>query len=247
MMVFVTGAASSIVSPEEFEDSTLYKDWLAGFKEGWQVQRVYVSSALKRDEACYADIRMAFIEVIATDPSGHRHEISAFLRGKTVEILPVLAPWFGREYVVLVEQARIPVGRMVVSTPAGTVESESFDIAAVRELAEEVGEDLKVGKPVWLNEYISGSDEPMLVSPGGTDEEVLFCTVRIRVRRAYLRKLKGRVAGKASEGERTIVHVVRMRRARRYIASFGKPSVKTVLLLIGYELYREGSVRSLDG
>lgn len=107
---------------------------------------------------------------------------------------------------------------------------------ALRELSEETGIPLQWSTPLWLNHIATGSDKEMLVSPGGTDETVYFCTVRARVSKAVLDSFRSLVAGVAEEHERTTVHIVLATEALAYLGRNNlRPDMKTVLSLMLYE------------
>lgn len=129
-------------------------------------------------------------------------EEAVFLRGPTVDMLTVVTDGRNR-FVVHVEQPRIPVGQVVRSNPAGMVDTgESPAVAALRELGEEVGSHIKWGSVQPMHAATLGTAAPLLVSPGGMDEEVTFCVVEGHLPSAELGKLTRRIGGLAQEGER---------------------------------------------
>jgi len=90
-------------------EDELLRNWQQQFGEGWDVQHLLVESAVSWG----GQTRLAFGRATAIDPLGHQHQVAVFLRGATVDILPVLEA-NGIEYVVLVEQPRVPVGQIVL-------------------------------------------------------------------------------------------------------------------------------------
>ncbi|EHH69642.1 NUDIX domain-containing protein [Gluconobacter morbifer] len=135
---------------------------------------------------------------------GRRMPCYAVLRGPTVSIMPVIRVRENSEeaYVVLVNEARLPAGQMVTAMPAGMVDDETADTAALRELQEETGIDLTHGVPYRLRE------EPVFLSPGGSDEQMTLYAVDIILNRKDMDRIQGRHAGLASEHESTQVMVV---------------------------------------
>lgn len=232
----ISCAADVLHSPEEVQDSNLFRNWLERFSPEWEIERVDVSATL----AWAKEIRMIFMTATAIAPDGLRRVNAAFLRGSTVDILPIIVAPDGTEYVVFVEQPRVPAGQLCITTPAGMVDDGNVESTALKELAEEIGGDITWSKPQWLNRFATGSDLPMLVSPGGTDEDVQFCTVRANLTDQQMRALHGRIAGAAEEGERTTIHVVvLLGKALPYLARQGRPCLKSVMSLLLYQHARQ--------
>lgn len=232
----LTCAVDVDLLPEVIESSLLYQNWIARFDDQWRIEKVHFTSAL----AWKGDVRMAFAHVTAITPDGRRKKSAVFLRGSTVDILPVIIAPDSVEYVVFVEQSRIPAAQVCISTPAGMVDYGNVESTALQEMAEEVGGDITWSTPQWLNQYATGSNEAMLVSPGGTDEDVQFCVVRAYLDETQMQSLHGSKAGAAEEDEHTSVHVVvLLTEALPYLARYGRPSLKTVTSLLLYQLSRQ--------
>lgn len=229
-MTQVTCGAEVTVSAKEIEGSALYQNWLARFGPEWTVERVHVAAALQWKGA----VRMLCANVTAIDPLGRRRTSMTFLRGSTVTIVPIIIGPDGKEYTVLVEQPRIPAGQMCISTPAGMVDNGDVTFTAIAEMAEEVGGDITWSQPQWLNAFATGSDAPMLVSAGGSDEDVQFCVVRALLSEEMIKALHGREAGAEEEDENTLVHVVvLLTEALPYLARDGRrPSLKAAMAFL---------------
>lgn len=236
-MTKIVCGAGVIQSPAEIRNSTLFTNWLNKFGPDWQVEEVAVKDAL----AWKGDVRMLLVRVTAIDPEGKRRNSAALLRGSTVEILPIILAPDGTEFVVLVEQSRVPAAQRCVTTPAGMVDDGDIMSTALQEIREEVGGNISWSKPRWLNKFATGSDQAMLVTPGGSDEDVQFCTITAVLTEEQMRSLHGSRAGAAMEGESTAVHVVLLlTEALPYLASGGRqPCMKTVLSLLLYQLARQ--------
>jgi 8-oxo-dGTP pyrophosphatase MutT (NUDIX family) len=217
-------------SAEVIEGSPLYQQWLSHFGREWTVERVHVTAALNWKK----NVRMLCAYVTAIDPLGRRRTSMTFLRGSTVTIVPIIIGPDGKEYTVLVEQPRIPAGQMCISTPAGMVDNGDITFTALAEMAEEVGGDITWSQPQWLNRFATGSDAPMLVSAGGSDEDVQFCVVRTILSEEMITTLHGREAGAEEEDENTLVHVVvLLTEALPYLAQGDRrPSLKTVMAFL---------------
>lgn len=219
------------VSSKEVRASELFDGWYQ--RQEIPLGRVRVNAAFSWG----GQIRMLQLSVWQED--GH-HPVATFLRGASVDILTVLhTPGFsGQPHVVMVEQPRIPVGRNVISNPAGMIDSgESPAAALLRELAEETGIDIEWGAPIPLNLYLCHTNEPMLTSPGGTDEEVIFYAVIGQIELDDLLRLNDKAAGLAEEGESTRLRIIPFKDVLPRLAQAGRPDMKTVLSYHGYRLH----------
>lgn len=218
-------------TPDQVTQSRLYRDWYGGFRPGWAIEEVEVQAVRLWKGSLY----MIFMVATATDPLGQSQSVPVLLRGHTVDILALVTDG-PSEYVVLVEQPRVPAGAMVLANPSGTVDEaeQSISSAALRELAEEVGDDIAWSQPEWLGPRVVGSDEPFLVTPGGSDEDAAFCVVRAPLPTEQLLALRNRSAGLADEGEYIKLHVVKLTEALAYLASRGRPDLKATTSILMY-------------
>ncbi|KAH7668256.1 ADP-sugar diphosphatase protein [Dioscorea alata] len=100
-----------------------------------------------------------------------------FARGQSVAVLVILESG-GKDYVVLTEQVRVPVGRFTLELPAGMLDDDGDDVvgAAVRE--------------------------------GGCDEELSLFLYRGCVEEEIINSLQGKEMGLRDHGELIKVHVV---------------------------------------
>ncbi|NHN87680.1 NUDIX domain-containing protein [Acetobacter conturbans] len=215
--------------PPDLHEKTLaarhFQAWIEKTRSSFDLRSVLV-----RDVMMFGS-RVGFI-VVEADA---RHESArmpcfAVLRGPTVSIMPVITVQGAPEekHVVLVNEARLPVGEMVAALPAGMVDDGTVDSAALEELQEETGIDLRhaSGPPYRLKK------EPVFLSPGGSDEEMTLYAVDITLTRDQITLLSGRKMGLASEHEHTTVMVVPFEEVPRYTAN--------AHCLLSWFLYREG-------
>lgn len=194
-MPVVTCPRDSEVQPQDVYDSRLFQDYLAGADKDWYIISVDVLWALKPKGK---DVIMMLAIIEAVDNEGRTRVAATQLRCQTVEILPVLVAEDGSCHTLLVKQSRVPVGRSVVSTPAGMTDGKTVDATIGAELAEEIGLQLQWDEPVIL----SG---PMFVSPGGSNEEVVYCARKAAASLSEIKQFSGHRAGNHAEGEHTTV------------------------------------------
>lgn len=113
---------------------------------------------------------------------GQRVPGIVFMRGGSVGVLPVLIDEKTAEkYIVLTEQARVPVGKAsFLEIPAGMLD-ENGDVVgvAVQEMAEETGISLKRSDLCSLGSYYT--------SPGAATSFYLYTTRRSRFPKTSLR------------------------------------------------------------
>jgi hypothetical protein len=180
---------------------------------------------------------MMHIDAEVADSQGVIERRSIFLRGDCVDVLATLH-CEGQEYVVFVSQTRAAGGQRVISNPSGMLDGQWADVAALRELDEELDMHLPWSDPVSLGFYALGTHQPMLTSPGGTDERVHFMHVSTSVTLDQLNELNSRHGGSVAEGERTQVHVVPRPLAILYLKTNSRSvDVKTVLSLYLYDAW----------
>lgn len=117
----------------------------------------------------------------------------------------------GETYAVLTEQARVPVGRIILELPAGMLDDDKGDIVgtAVREVEEETGIKLNVEDMVDLTAFLdSSTGSTVFPSPGGCDEEISIFLCRKRVDKEIITHLQGKETGLREHGELIKVRVV---------------------------------------
>lgn len=167
-------------------------------------------------------------------------ENAVFLRGPTVDMLTIVTDG-ARRFMVHVEQPRVAVGQVVRSNPAGMVDTgESPVTAAMRELTEEVGAHIRWGRAQSMHPVVLGTNAPLLVSPGGTDEEVTFFFVEGHLTTDKLSKLSRHIGGLAHEGERLKLRLTPLTQVDIHAAvvrlckGAGRPDMKAVSSLLMY-------------
>lgn len=133
-----------------------------------------------------------------------------FARGPAVAVL-ILLESGGKTYVVLTEQVRVPVGKLIMELPAGMLDDDKGDVVgtAVREVEEETGISLKADDMINLTAFLDPATGcKVLPSPGGCDEELSLFLYRGSVSEEIISTLQGKEMGLRDHGELIKVHVV---------------------------------------
>lgn len=220
-------------SARQVQQSSLFRSWSGRFRRT-RVGRVTVYATYARG----GEIRMLHMGVQQGE-----FENAVFLRGPTVDILTIVTDGDTR-FMVHVEQPRVAVGQVVRSNPAGMVDTgESPVTAAMRELAEEVGSHIRWSPAQSMHPVVLGTNAPLLVSPGGSDEEVTFYLVEGHLPSDELAKLSKHIGGLAHEGERLRLRLTPLTRldihaaATRLCSGTQRPDMKAVTSLLMYGQY----------
>ncbi|KAK1307291.1 hypothetical protein QJS10_CPA10g00743 [Acorus calamus] len=133
-----------------------------------------------------------------------------FARGPAVAVL-ILLQSEGEEFVVLTEQVRVPVGRIILELLAGMLDDERNGVVgtAVREVEEETGIQLNLADMVNLTDFLDPSTgRKVFPSPGGCDEEISLFLYRGHVEKQLIKALHGKEMGLREHGELIKVHVI---------------------------------------
>ncbi|CAJ1943454.1 unnamed protein product [Sphenostylis stenocarpa] len=143
-----------------------------------------------------------------------------FARGPAVAVL-ILLESEGETYAILTEQARVPVGRIILELPAGMLDDNKGDFAgtAVREVEEEIGIKLNAEDMVDLTAFLdSATGCRVFPSGGGCDEEISIFLYRGRVDKEIITQLQGKETGLREHGELIKVRVVPYKKLWRVTA-----------------------------
>lgn len=194
-MVEITTAPSVTETAEEILQSALFSGWVENLsRNNITPVNPHVQAVLQWGNPL--EPKMIFLTTEAYADGRKIRRTAVFLRGKTVEILPIIE-CEGEEYVLLVKQLRIPGATYAVSTPAGMMDGQMAQYAGPRELSEETNLTLNWSEPRLL------IDKPLLVTPGGSDEEVTYLYTKAKATRAQIANHQGHIGGLAAEGEQT--------------------------------------------
>ncbi|KAH7297363.1 hypothetical protein KP509_26G066700 [Ceratopteris richardii] len=153
---------------------------------------------------------LKFKAEITDDATGKHIPGIVFARGAAVAVL-MLLECNQETYAVLTEQARVPVGRVLLELPAGMLSDDAGDFVgtAAQEVEEEIGIHIKSSDLVNLTDFLHPSTgQQIFPSPGGCDEGIKLMLYRCHVKQEVIDSLKGKQTGLREDGEFIKVHVV---------------------------------------
>ncbi len=198
------------VSGLEFDlalDSKMFKRWLASLDPGIVLKAVHFDSVSRIGEDHILFIKM---ETYAIEKStGRRLPSVVHLSGGCVAVLVILNVE-GKKYVVLVEQARLPVGSLeFLEIVAGRMDdSDDAAFVAQKELREEAHIEVGLKDLVNLTEYFAPEKKGLRPSAGFTDEfiEIFICEIDVSYKE--IAAIDGRQCGLIEENEKIKLRVV---------------------------------------
>ena len=181
------------------ENSMKFKSWLKNLETNF----IVTSVAIIKVHMFGSNLGFVHMEVNATDKLGNILPGIVFLRGDSVSILTVLTCESTKEkFVVFTNQARIPVGKNILESPAGMIDEGIPSVKAIEELKEEVGGDIDFSVSTLIN-LTSG-----YTSPGGIDEKIDIFAYEITLTSVEIQDLQDLVTGNKSENEFIQLEVV---------------------------------------
>ncbi len=144
------------------------------------------------------DLLFAYISADVTAPEGYPLLPIIFIRGDAVLVVPeIINSDTGEIRYLMVEQRRIASGELHLEFPAGMLDREIENPAAVavKELFEETGLPMDESKLTPLTEA------PLFSSPGASDEKIWFFGTSITLSDEEFKSLHGRIQGEKHENE----------------------------------------------
>ncbi|KAJ4952157.1 hypothetical protein NE237_028989 [Protea cynaroides] len=238
------------ISHNEFRDaigSSLFKQWLKNMQSDTGIL-AQGHMSLKRVIIQGVDMfgkRIGFLKFTADVfdmETGKKVPGIVFSRGPAVAVL-ILLDSDGETYAVLTEQARVPVGRVILELPAGMLDDDKGDFVgtAVREVEEETGIHLNLEDMVNLTAFLDPSTgSRVFPSPGGCDEEISLFLYKGCVNPEVITALQGKETGLRDHGELIKVHVVPYKKLWRITAD-----AKALMAIALFEMAkREGLLPS---
>lgn len=127
-----------------------------------------------------------------------------FLRGDAVSIMPIFTVEGKEEiYTAVVTEPRIPIGKNnQTSLPAGMIDGDTFNSAAIKELSEEIGSEIKIS----ADDLINLGKYPL--SCGGLDEFMTLMAFEYHLDEDTFNLLNGRQTGCEKENENIKVSII---------------------------------------
>lgn len=230
-MANIVCAANVDLTPAQVEESRLFKDYKKSLDSRWELGTFWVRWAF----AVKGDIILMFAVASVFDELGNVMRVGITLRGETTEVLPLVVTPNNKRYVLFVRQPRAAVGAKLLSLPAGMNDGKSAVSTAVAELKEEVDLGFKWSEPLLLNVVVTGSEEPMFVSPGGSNEAAYFFYREAHISLDELEAIQGHTAGNAHENERTEVVPIPLECLPERLGEYGRVDLKAVTGILMYK------------
>ncbi|KAI8543892.1 hypothetical protein RHMOL_Rhmol08G0253800 [Rhododendron molle] len=226
-------------TPRNAIESSLFKRWLKNTETG-----ILANGAMSLTQVLIQGVDMfgkhvgflKFKADVLDKETGKKVPGIVFARGPAVAVL-ILLESEGETFVVLTEQVRVPVGRLVLELPAGMLDDDKGDFVgtAVREVEEEIGIRLNPKDIVDLTAFLDPSTGcRVFPSPGGCDEEISVFLYRGHVDKEVIVQLQGKETGLRERGELIVVHVVDYENLWRVTAD-----AKTLVAIALYEMAKK--------
>ncbi|GAV79593.1 NUDIX domain-containing protein [Cephalotus follicularis] len=239
----VAGPGVSDLELKTAIDSSLFKQWLRNLQADSGILACGTMS-LKLVVIQGVDMfgkRIGFLKFkadIVDNETGQKVPGIVFARGPAVAVL-ILLEYDGETCAVLTEQARVPVGKVVLELPAGMLDDDKGDFVgtAVREVEEEIGIKLNLDDMIDLTAFLDPSTGcRVFPSPGGCDEDISLFLYRGLVDKETITQLQGKETGLHEHGELIKVRVVPYEKLWRMTAD-----AKVLMAIALYEMAkREG-------
>uniref|UniRef100_A0A5B7B0C8 Nudix hydrolase domain-containing protein n=1 Tax=Davidia involucrata TaxID=16924 RepID=A0A5B7B0C8_DAVIN len=235
------------ISDYEFRnaiESSLFKQWLKNIQTE---AGVLANGAMSLRQVLIQGVdmfgkRVGFLKFkadVIDKETGKKVPGIVFARGPAVAVL-ILLDSDGETFAVLTEQARVPVGRLILELPAGMLDDDKGDFVgtAVREVEEEIGISLNVNDMVDLTAFLDPSTGcRVFPSPGGCDEEISLFLYRGHVGKEIITQLQGKETGLREHGELIKVHVVPYDKLWHMTAD-----AKALMAIALYEMAKRGGL-----
>lgn len=182
--------------PERLLSAPKYRAWKRSVEaNGCVVRQVDLVADLPKQDG---SLLFALLKVRVEDPSGRPLPAYALLRGHAVVVVTEVANrGTGERKFLMLRQRRIGNGAETLEFPAGMVDEDVDDPAAVamRELLEETGLEVRRDQLIRLCE------RPLYTSSGLDDEAIHYYGCSLDLPPEQYHALEGGTRGKAEEGE----------------------------------------------
>lgn len=181
----------------QVENCKVFNDWKDKVYSNFDVEKIIIHDVFMFGS------RVGFIIVEAKATfNGKFVPGIAFLRGDSVSIMPILK-CNGKEFTTIVSEPRIPIGKNdQMALPAGMVDNDTVSCAALKELKEEIGDELSIDE----NSLVDLGKFPL--SAGGSDENIHLYAFELEINEDILNKLNNRHNGVETEHEQILVKII---------------------------------------
>jgi 8-oxo-dGTP pyrophosphatase MutT (NUDIX family) len=195
--------AASPADAEAAINTDLFKNWLTSLDPTFDLTSVTIQSV---DH--FSPTRIGFVKLSADiTQNGVRLPGVVCLGGNAVGVLLVITDSdTAEQYTILVQQPRVPIGKVFLEIPAGMTDgSGNIRGVAIRELEEECGLVAKSDHLVNMCELASGGADPGVRSmPGSSDGFIVLFLWRITMSHNQIIGLEGRLGGEDSHEQITL-------------------------------------------
>lgn len=183
----------------------LIHNWLENIDESINIKSLEIQSVDK-----FGSSRVGFVKVKSeAERNGTRIPGIVVLRGSSVAMLLVLTDEETNEkYSILTCQPRVPVGKLILELPAGMTDGGAVRSAAIKELQEECGLEVKNEELIDLTEIAYSKDTGLFTSPGLLDETIRLFAWKKTMKHQEIQKLEGKIGGESAH-EQIILRLVK--------------------------------------
>jgi ADP-sugar diphosphatase len=197
-LIPISGIEAATINNEQ-----MVVKWVNDIDPTWIVHSLEIQSVDRLPSG-----RILFIKLKAdiTHPNGHMPAMIVVLRDYAVSALTILT-CENMKYVLLVDQARVPVGNTISESVAGLIDDNaSPESVILRELEEEASGVTRLG--ITATDIIPLLDKPFYLSPGIINEAIYPFLVEKEISRTVLDAYQGLKQGLEEEHEYITVKIV---------------------------------------
>jgi 8-oxo-dGTP pyrophosphatase MutT (NUDIX family) len=189
-------------------NTDLFKKWLAGLDSSLTLRSITIQSVDR-----FGSSRIGFIKFAADlTRNGVRIPGIVLLRGPAVAVLLIITDAdTGEQSTIIVQQPRVPIGRIFLEIPAGMTDGGgNLRGIAIKELEEECDLVARPDDLIDLTELAYGGAEPgVYMSPGLVDEFITLFLWRMTLPHARIAELEGKLGGE-DDHEQIVLRIVRL-------------------------------------
>lgn len=184
---------------EKAVTASIFTRWRDSIEKNFSVEKIKIHNIFMFGPR----VGFLIVEAVATF-EGRPVPGITFLRGDAVSIMPIFTVEGKDElYTAVVTEPRIPIGKNnQTSLPAGMIDGDTFNSAAIKELSEEIGSEISIS----TDDLINLGKYPL--SCGGLDEFMTLMAFRYHLDTKTFDLLNGRQTGCEKENENIKVSII---------------------------------------